>query len=382
MKNLRNENAITLIALVITIIVLLILAGVSMAMLTGDNGTLIRANEVKEKMEVAQKDEQTDLEIQNSYIESTLNGIMDGVIIPKGFYYVGGSQAEGIVISDNPADAGKGTNHESAQTLIGNQFVWIPVDKNTFETKFKRTKVNDGNERYYSEVGADGKNTISEITETQNTSEEAKKMYASVQKNGGFYIGRYETGLNENKIVVVKQGVKPYNNIPWSNSEQLDIDNGGAVEEARNFAISHNYINVTSTLCYGVEWDAALNFIDSNYITNETNDGYPNCDINSFVINSTNKGNYNENENINDWKGKVTLTGSLENYQEKNIYDMGGNLREWTMETFYSPASKSRVLRGGCYALSGKNYPANVRENYIQPTTYGSFGFRICLYLN
>lgn len=149
MKNLKNENAITLIALVITIIVLLILAGVSMAMLTGDNGTLIRANEAKEKMEVAQKDEQTDLEIQNSYIESTLNGIMDGVIIPKGFYYVGGSQAEGIVISDNPADAGKGTNHESAQTLIGNQFVWIPVDKNTFETKFKRTKVNDGNERYY-----------------------------------------------------------------------------------------------------------------------------------------------------------------------------------------------------------------------------------------
>ena len=56
MKNLKNENAITLIALVITIIVLLILAGVSMAMLTGDNGTLIRANEAKEKMEVAQKE--------------------------------------------------------------------------------------------------------------------------------------------------------------------------------------------------------------------------------------------------------------------------------------------------------------------------------------
>ncbi len=441
----HSNKGITLIALVITIIVLLILAGVSIAMLTGENGVLTKATESKEETEIGQEKEEIKMayaaaktgkvdKIAEDVTEDELNAELtkmnskgtasedgeltvtfenghkytinqetgeitgpeigeipdgggetttpDGVTVPKGFYYVGGTKEEGIVISDNSADAGRGTSHEVAKTLVGNQFVWVPVDKNTFKTKFKRTKVNDGTEIYFSEVGADGKNTISEVNESLETSEEAKKVYASVQKNGGFYIGRYETGLIENQTIVIKQGVQPYNNIPWSSSEQLDIDTGGAVEKARNFANSHNYSSVTSTLCYGVEWDAALNFIDPNYITNETNDGYPNCDSNSFVINSTNKGNYNEDENINDWKGKATLTGSLENYQEKNIYDMGGNLREWTMEVFYSPASKSRVLRGGCYALSGKSYSASARENYTQSTNYGSFGFRICLYLN
>ena len=44
---MRNQKGVTLIALVITIIVLLILAGVSIAMLTGDNGVLTQANEAK-----------------------------------------------------------------------------------------------------------------------------------------------------------------------------------------------------------------------------------------------------------------------------------------------------------------------------------------------
>lgn len=43
-KNLRKNNAITLIALIITIIILLILAGVAIAVLTGDNGLFSRTN--------------------------------------------------------------------------------------------------------------------------------------------------------------------------------------------------------------------------------------------------------------------------------------------------------------------------------------------------
>ena len=47
----KNTKGITLIALVITIIVLLILAGVSIAMLTGDNGILTQAQNAKNKTE-------------------------------------------------------------------------------------------------------------------------------------------------------------------------------------------------------------------------------------------------------------------------------------------------------------------------------------------
>ena len=52
-----NKNGITLIALVITIIVLLILAGVSISMLTGDNGILTQAQNAKKETEEAQEDE-------------------------------------------------------------------------------------------------------------------------------------------------------------------------------------------------------------------------------------------------------------------------------------------------------------------------------------
>ena len=58
----------------------------------------------------------------------------DGVPIPDGFYYVGGTKEDGVVISDNPIDENKGTSHEVAQMLWGNQFVWIPVED---ESKFR-----------------------------------------------------------------------------------------------------------------------------------------------------------------------------------------------------------------------------------------------------
>ena len=54
----------------------------------------------------------------------------ENVPIPTGFYYVGGTKDTGVVISDASADANKGTSHEVAQTLVGNQFVWVPVDQN------------------------------------------------------------------------------------------------------------------------------------------------------------------------------------------------------------------------------------------------------------
>ena len=78
MNKWKNRNSgITLIALVITIIVLLILAGVSIAMLTGDNGLLTQAAKAKEATEKAQKEEQAQLADLNSYIENNGESIYD-----------------------------------------------------------------------------------------------------------------------------------------------------------------------------------------------------------------------------------------------------------------------------------------------------------------
>ena len=123
----KTNKGITLIALVITIIVLLILAGVSIAMLTGENGILTQAQNAKNKTEEAKAKEKQDLEDQNALIENLANGnnsikeYHNGVPIPKGFYYVGGEKDTGLVISDAEGDDLDNLKH-------GNQFVWVPVD--------------------------------------------------------------------------------------------------------------------------------------------------------------------------------------------------------------------------------------------------------------
>ena len=68
MKNFRKNQGITLIALVITVIVLLILAGVTITTLTGDNGILIRTQEAKNKTEEAEDIEKIRLAISEAQI--------------------------------------------------------------------------------------------------------------------------------------------------------------------------------------------------------------------------------------------------------------------------------------------------------------------------
>lgn len=205
-----------------------------------------------------------------------------------------------------------------------NQLVWIPVDNSPekFNRVFKRTEgysggVLDSSQDYCGEADASGKNSdlkADGIEENSTTKQEAIAMYASVENYGGFYIGRYEAGVKENKRapgagidddVVIKKNKHVYNYIGWSNSEEMDVVDGGAVQKAREMTFDNSNIDSSkTTLCYGVQWDAALNFIDPAYITEELN-GKPNCITKapgdggstriaeaSYVANSENKGWY------------------------------------------------------------------------------------------
>ena len=116
---------------------------------------------------------------------------------------------------------------------------------------------------------------------------------------------------------------------------------------------------VKSTLCYRVQWDAVMNFIDSNYV-NEKARGY--------VKDSNKQGNYT---------GTIAKTGDQESYSVNNIYDMAGNMYEWTMENCITDY---RVVRGGSYFDSGDNSPASSRF-YLFPDYSGAVGFRVALYL-
>ena len=420
MRNIRKSkfinntnNGITLIALVITIIVLLILAGVTIATLMGDNGILTKANDAKKETEIAEVKERAQLDIASwvadkmengedatvntpdmvknildtanpdtsnrYYKDVTDEGVVtpndyivpieelytnetgagggtgeveagdvleserpekwtsdkvtpiadgeDGVIpLPDGFSYVGGTKSDGIVISDDPEDAGKGTSWEVAQTLKGNQFVWIPVEN---DADFQRY---DG---YYDGNFDDGfVEACEEPYSGGYTNEETEynEMKESVLRYNGFYVGRYEAGVEGgrtsgiNDEVVIKQGKNVYNYVGWSDSNDMKDETGGAVELSKKF--DNKYTSVTSTLIYGVQWDAIMAWIDPAYKTGS-------CAEDSFVRDSTGKGYYEQSA--------PTVTGVSADYAVKNIYDLAGNCWEWTME---SCSTNIRVLRG------------------------------------
>ena len=283
---------------------------------------------------------------ESNKIKAISDGAGNTIPLPIDFNYVGGTKTEGVVISDAP-------NDDMDNTAGGNQFVWVPVDN---YDEFQRQEGYYMGEidtllSYCGEANSTGVN--SKVEETDTTKEEAIAMYESVKDYGGFYIGRFEAGQEDGNLVV-KKGKAVYTNIPWSangnNMQETAGTTGGAVELSRNFDSRYANQSVTSTLCYGVQWDAALNFIDPNYITNATI-GTPACSEESFVRDSTGQGNYLDDESTNN-------PGNTGLYVKNNIYDLAGNVFEWTMGSY---DTAYRVYRGGSYSYSGAEVPSSSR---------------------
>ena len=420
----KNERGITLIALVISIIVLLILAGVTISTLTGENGILTRASEASEKTKQANVEEQVKLAVAASMVENgkinyddlnnelkkinnltykgnpisednkieklsatvtvdgydvTINGdgsvnigdntgesVVDGVIIPDGFYYVGGTRDTGLVISDVEED-----NLDNSKQ--GNQFVWVPVDN--YSDFIRREGYYNGSLQSYlsscGEANSTGKN--SKVTETATTQVEAQEMYASVAEYGGFYIGRYEAGKDSDGNIVIKKGTDACNNIPWSaNGEMQETDGitGGAVELARNFDTANNYASVTSTLIYGVQWDAVMKWMENIENPNATGS------LTKYIQDSTGMGWYGDNSGDTIHKTGIDVDNNKSNCVN-NIYDLAGNINEWTMECYNT---LTRIVRGGGYSIQDLR-PASYRNDFRPSVSNEGAGFRITLYL-
>lgn len=198
-------------------------------------------------------------------------------------------------------------------------------------------------------------------------------MYTSVINNKGFYIARYESGKINDKVVI-QRNVPTYTNVPWGKS--MSDTSNGAVELSKKFADEQEYASVISTLVYGIQWDATLQFFDSNYIK-EDGTLY---NSNSYIANSIGIGWYSDNYTIgnpNHLTG-IAIGNDIKN-RIKNIYDMAGNVREWTMETHSN--STKRVFRGGRYSSTGNNTPISCRDGAVPDDINDGTGFRIALYI-
>ena len=386
MKNLKNtkEKGITLIALVVTITVLIILATVSINTVLGDNGIIKRAQKARDSYqnsstsedehmkqlanEMAEYDEDnttknpiagTTVAKPGTWTSSQVTPIADGnggtVPLPGGFHYVGGDISTGLVISDKQGDTMTASGLD-----MGNQFVWIPVAS---EADLTRTDFDTTTGKPTTEIDTCYTEPYSRGYSTEAS--EYNTMRAQVLKYGGFYIGRYEAGVNSTTLrtasttaqtVVCKKGVAPYNWVPWgkamddvntafapSFNNPDKVSTNGAVYLAKNFASQHNYTSVTSTLTYGCEWDAMCRYIGDSQRTTPK-------------------------------KPAPELTGSVSTDVSKNIYDLAGNCYEWTMEAY---DTNGRVLRGrgfdGADPVSGRNdnYPTDSNDyNSFRPTLY------------
>ena len=393
-KEIKNkqEKGITLIALVVTIVVLLILAGVSISLVLNNNGVISKAKDAKNQYAEAQTNEEKQLNEVSDWIDTKVGDTtgggstggsgdsttkVDGVPIPEGYYYVGGTKAKGMVISDNVADKELDKGKENVRRdLAGNQWVWVPVEtpsslyttvtegvalsgstgvKTTKYTNSEiisgKTRVKPGDTSSYREpdivtnydndtnAKTAGFSSLTNMAETMVS--EYDEMIRSIEKYKGFYIGRYELTANGEKT--------------------------GATQNKNWYTLYKNCTTlatgskVKTRMIWGLQWDATCKWLATS---------------NFDITNSSTWGNYSNN--TADGHGSKQNTGFSESWKANNIYDFAGNCWEFTQE---ADSTNGRAGRGGYSDFNGSVYPASLRS-YDSPSTTDSLnGSRPTLYL-
>ena len=404
-----RSSGITLVALVVTVVVLLILAGVALNLVLGNNGIIKKAKDASQEHKQASENEQKELENTGDFIsESVANLPKTDETKP----YLPGSDFKQVV----------GTNLNSGLVIedgSGNQYVWIEVPKTaevyptaTLDLNFSTltgealtnayTAIENDLHTYtdYYRNGTSYTDTwYSEeqtgLTETQYY-ELKQKMLKSVYENGGFWIGRYETGISQ----ADSKGYRSYGSDTLSEHpiEQIPVIQANAYpynwvrcSQAQTLASSMNSGNYTSSLMFGVQWDLVLKFLEtrqaatqSELRTNSTEWG--NYNNNTYNINqanakqSTNNGaNWSVAQNKTASRDVFLTTGASEEFNKMNIYDIAGNVLEWTLE-YTSSSSRPCASRGGNYVSTGSGGPARYRGSSNTTWSDPSIGFRVSLY--
>ncbi len=399
-RKMKNKG-ITLIALVISIIVLLILAGVTIAALSGDNGILTRAKEAKEKTEQAQQEEEQTLSnIENILENYKFENVNADDTNPAG------AMPSDVTILEN--DANKGIVIKDKNN---NEWVWVEIPKTTVFSGLTIDTTRELTEQNYNDI----KDSLVEYASIYRksydkndewydgcglTSKEYTTTYRLMLKNiytyGGFWIGRYEAGI-EGSIEDVSK----------ARTEHSDIIIGTSPKAiSQKDAIPYNWIycseaqalakemtpdsNHTSNLMFGLQWNLVCKFLEIK----------AGLTIEEIKSDSSNWGNYNNvTRTITSKKAKqegtpwtsiteikpaetiLLSTGASEETNKMNIYDFAGNEFEWTLENSFNNESPC-IYRGGSCNNQGVVFSAWYYNGYEIDNSYYSIAFRSTFYNN
>ena len=414
MEKLRNrrEKGITLIALVVTVVVLILLATLRINAVIGQDGIIQKAKDARDLYKASESEEKTKMqELTNELAQYYTDGggsdkkwdstkvdtvkSTDNINVPVPKGYVAStvtgetSVSTGFVIKE-------GTDGSKTEGI--NEFVWVPVGtisdiydevnkagqlwnfgtssspKNPAEKITYPTTQNSGYKEPDVVTGAssgadstsgssyDAKSTNLQQAGLASTAtaktfktqlqKEFDEMIKSVKEYGGFYIGRYETGnLSQTEAVVQK------NNTDIGSQTWYTMYQKCKTVKAND--------NVYTSMIWGCQWDATLRWMQTS----------TNSSVASFPTNSEGKGNYKGTQG--DTNAPIP-TGSNTAYAVNNIYDMAGNVWDWTIEANYT---YNRVLRGGDYNNTASNDPASYRLNLFPTVSISYYGCRLTLYI-
>ena len=379
---MKNNKGITLVALVVTIVVLLILAGVSINLVLGNNGIIVKAKDAETKSAEAS---QNDLKGMNGLV-SEMEGALAGsgsengntgsgnnfvtknteVTYPDGKVWI----PEGFKVADDSASTVQGG--VVVEDKDRNQFVWVPV---ATIADYKRTAYSPNVATEETDTATNSiKINYSSSNSDYFTEAMPEDEKTSVETYKGFYIGRYEAGDKESteahtlrssndvtKTVTIKANQAPYNYVTRAQAKSL----------AEGFKTQQGY-KAKTKLVSSYAWDTTIAFLQK---------------VNSDYGNSSEEGNYRDTTfSYTDITGasqtKATSSRVLvptgQTTPVCNIYDMGGNVMEWTTESCpntYFPYAK----RGGDYNTDFAKYPAGVRID-DSDSAYVNGGFRLTLF--
>ena len=221
----------------------------------------------------------------------------------------------------------------------GNEFVWVPVSPGTLaDDMFAASGFFDEDDESY------------------------RRMYASVDHYGGFYMGRYEASQAPGDVPA---SVPADSSDIWVHIPPQDMVNVCAGLYADNDT-------VTSFLPWGLNWDATLKWLVHSGCKT----------VEEITTDSSGWGNYANNDFATE-RG-YCATGQWEEARTNNIYDLAGNYWEWTQER---TASGNYAARAGGYSImggpcNGDAYPVVFRSSLPGNNHHPNITFRVALYLD